>query len=127
MGVEREEGEHLLHKTTALPVSESRTSLKQIKLNVNHQHSSNRQGATHKSYHRTDWLSKYLYIMCSEEKVFLSDVCSKCDDGPPNIFSGFAKIADNFLPQQALFQCGHNFINSLHLGRYKGTDHRTRN
>lgn len=56
-----------------------------------------------------DGLSKP-YIMCSEEKVFLSDRCSKCDDGSPNTFLGFAKITDNFLPQQALFQHGHNFI-----------------
>ena len=38
-----------------------------------------------------DWLSKP-YIMCSEEKFFLSDSCSKCGDGSPNTFLGFAKL-----------------------------------
>lgn len=48
--------------------------------------------------------------MYSEEKVFLSDSCSKRDDGSPNTFLGLVKITDYFLPQEALFQCGHNFI-----------------
>lgn len=49
MGGTAGKGEQLSKLRKALPVPESRTNLKQIKLNVSHQHSSSKQGATQES------------------------------------------------------------------------------
>lgn len=116
-------GEQLSKLRKALPVPESRTNLKQIKLNVSHQHSSSKQGATQES---DTWLSKRC-VTCSEEKAFLSDSCSNCDDSSSSIFWNFKTyrqflIQTNIIPVWAKFSIN----NSAPLGRYKGTDHRTR-
>lgn len=46
------EGEQLSMSRKVSPAPESKTNLKQVKLNIFHQHSSGKQGATHKSYSR---------------------------------------------------------------------------
>lgn len=107
MWVEQRRAEQLSISRKVLPVPESRTNLKKIKLNVSHQHSSSKQGATHKSYPRIR-LSKPRGTF-RQEKAFLSDSCSKCEIAVL-VFLGISKITDNFLPKQTLFQCGQNFL-----------------